>query len=96
MEKKTSEAKKKKTTATTELEEPISQPPNQFTDKIFRSHGCPSKSSHSDDFRSEFTASLLRTQISCTVDQGSTVLAQPMSCCFTGSPWMKMILGDYG
>lgn len=38
---------------------------------------------------------LLRTQIPCTVDRGSTVVAQPMSCCFTGSPWMKMILGNY-
>ena len=28
------------------------------------------KSSHSDDFQSEFPASLLRTQIPCTVDQG--------------------------
>jgi len=72
MEKKTSEAKKKKNyrpdpTPTTNLSPAES---HNLQTKSSDLMAALQKSSHSDDFQSEFPASLLRTQIPCTVDQG--------------------------
>jgi len=70
MEKKTSEAKKKKLLLRPSWKNQSLNRRINLQTKSSDLMAALQKSSHSDDFQSEFPASLLRTQIPCTVDQG--------------------------